>query len=59
MEHSFLDLAGSAEDMARSLRGLEAEYVFFAAYLQKDSEEANWEVNGRFIRTHQQIFVCS
>ncbi len=51
MEHHFLDLAGSAEDMAKRLEGVEAEYVFFAAYLQKDSEQANWEVNGRFSRT--------
>ncbi|KAK4233580.1 nad dependent epimerase dehydratase family protein [Achaetomium macrosporum] len=50
VEHSFLDLAGSAEDMARALRGIEAEYVFFAAYLQKDSDQANWEVNGDMLQ---------
>ncbi len=32
--------------MAKQLHGIEAEYVFFAAYLQKDSEQANWDVNG-------------
>ena len=41
--------------MAKSLEGVEAEYVFFAAYLQKDSEQANWEVNGSFARTDHQV----
>ncbi len=41
--------------MAKSLEGVEAEYVFFAAYLQKDSEQANWEVNGRITRTEEYI----
>ena len=32
--------------MAEDLTGIEAEVVFFSAYLQKASEEENWEVNG-------------
>jgi len=34
--------------MVKQLQGVEAEYVFFAAYLQKDSEDDNVKVNGRF-----------
>jgi hypothetical protein len=45
--HDHLDLTSSAEDMAKQLEGVEAEYVFFAAYLQKDTEQENWEVNGK------------
>ena len=32
--------------MAKQLQGIEAEYVFFAAYLQRDSDQENWDVNG-------------
>lgn len=32
--------------MAKDLKGVEGEYVFFAAYMQQDSEEGNWRVNG-------------
>lgn len=32
--------------MAKDLDGVEAEYIFFAAYLQKDTEKENWQVNG-------------
>ena len=32
--------------MAEQLKGVEAEYIFFAAYLAKDSEEELWDVNG-------------
>jgi NAD(P)-dependent dehydrogenase (short-subunit alcohol dehydrogenase family) len=45
--HNHIDLTSSAEDMAKDLKDVEAEYVFFSAYLQKDSEQDNWEVNGK------------
>lgn len=32
--------------MAKQLEGVEAEHLFFAAYLQKDSDEESWNVNG-------------
>ncbi|KAL2015073.1 hypothetical protein VTK56DRAFT_6408 [Thermocarpiscus australiensis] len=44
--HSHIDLLTSADGMAKELQGVHAEYVFFAAYLQKDTEEENWKVNG-------------
>lgn len=44
--HSHVDLLDSAEDMARNLHGIEGEYVFFAAYLQQQSEDKEWEING-------------
>ncbi|KAM7201972.1 Iridoid synthase [Naviculisporaceae sp. PSN 640] len=46
VEHNYIDLTSSAEEMAKTLQGVEAEYIFFAAYLQKDSEQENWDVNG-------------
>ncbi|EFQ25650.1 NAD dependent epimerase/dehydratase [Colletotrichum graminicola] len=36
--------------IAKDLQGVEAEYVFFAAYLQKDSEKENWDANGDMLR---------
>ncbi|EAQ89484.1 hypothetical protein CHGG_06103 [Chaetomium globosum CBS 148.51] len=44
--HKHIDLLSSADQMAKDLQGVEAEYIFFAAYLQKDTEQENWEVNG-------------
>lgn len=44
--HGFIDLQASAEEMSKQLKGVEGEYVFFAAYLQRDSEQDNWDVNG-------------
>ncbi|KAK3168053.1 hypothetical protein OEA41_004499 [Lepraria neglecta] len=36
--------------MAKQLQGVEAEYLFFAAYLQKDSEQENWDANGAMLK---------
>ena len=47
--HSHVDLTADVGDMAKALQGVEAEYVFFAAYLQKDTEQGNWDVNGKFL----------
>ena len=44
--HNYIDLQSSAEDMAKDLKDAKCDYVFFAAYLQKDSEQENWDVNG-------------
>ncbi|KAK4039732.1 NAD(P)-binding domain protein [Parachaetomium inaequale] len=44
--HKHIDLLSSADQMATDLQGVEAEYIFFVAYLQKDTEEENWQVNG-------------
>ncbi|KAI9724977.1 MAG: hypothetical protein M1812_000253 [Candelaria pacifica] len=50
VQHTSIDLTSSARDMAEQLAGVEAEYVFFAAYLQKDTEQENWDVNGAMLR---------
>ena len=36
--------------MAKQLKGVEAEYIFFAAYLQKNSDKENWDVNGDMLQ---------
>lgn len=46
VEHRHIDLTSDAKEMAKELEGVEAEYVFFAAYLQQDSEQGSWNVNG-------------
>ncbi|KAL8652498.1 MAG: hypothetical protein Q9226_004250 [Calogaya cf. arnoldii] len=45
VKHDTIDLTGDAKAMAKQLQGVKADYVFFAAYLQKDSEQENWDVN--------------
>ena len=50
VKHDFIDLTADAEGMAKQLQGVEADYIFFAAYLQKDTEEKNWDVNGDMLQ---------
>jgi hypothetical protein len=46
VKHTHIDLTGKAVEIAKELQGIHAEYLFFAAYLQKDTEQENWDVNG-------------
>lgn len=50
VKHDTIDLTGDAKAMAKQLEGVEAEYVFFAAYLEKGSEQENWDVNGAMLK---------
>jgi nucleoside-diphosphate-sugar epimerase len=45
IQHSTLDLMSSASDMAKQLKGIEAEYIFFCAYIAKGSEQGNVDAN--------------
>ena len=38
----------------KQLQGIEAEYVFFAAYLQKDTDQENWDVNSAILQNFLQ-----
>ncbi len=49
--HDTIDLTGDAKEIAKQLKDVEAEYVFFATYLQKDSEQESWDVNGAMLKT--------
>ena len=50
IRHATLDLQSSAKDMAKDLSGIEADYVFFCAYLAKDDESEASEVNGAMLK---------
>ena len=50
VKHDNIDLTRSAQEMAKQLQGVQAEYLFFAAYLQKDSEHENSDVNGATLK---------
>ncbi|KAL2105781.1 hypothetical protein VUR80DRAFT_7772 [Thermomyces stellatus] len=50
VKHTFVDLLGSADSIAKDLQGLEAEYVFFSAYVEKATEQENWDVNGDMLQ---------
>ncbi|KAL0933759.1 nad dependent epimerase dehydratase family protein [Colletotrichum truncatum] len=43
---SHIDLCASTQEMAQEMKGIEAEYIFFAAYLEQSSEAENSKVNG-------------
>jgi len=49
VKHDHIDLTSSAQNMAKDLKGVEAEYVFFAAYLAKDDEGEAADVNGAML----------
>lgn len=44
-----LDLQASAQEQAKELGDIKPEYIFFAAYLAKDSEEEATKVNGAML----------
>ena len=57
--HTFINLQAPAEEMAKELKDVVAEYVFIGAYLQKDDEEENLKANGKLSaepRTMQEIY---
>lgn len=45
VKHQHIDLTSSAEDMAKELKHVDAEIIFFAAYLAQDKEEEATRVN--------------
>ncbi|PGH13851.1 hypothetical protein AJ79_03419 [Helicocarpus griseus UAMH5409] len=49
VQHVHLDLQDSAEEMAKSLSGISAEYVYFCAYLAKPDEGEAARVNGALL----------
>ncbi|KAF1977053.1 NAD(P)-binding protein [Bimuria novae-zelandiae CBS 107.79] len=55
--HSHIDLTSSADGMAADLAKVRGEYVFFAAYLQKDSEQENWDVNGAMLSNFLEVLT--
>lgn len=49
--HNHVDLTASAKQMANDLEHVQGEYVFFTAYLQKDTEQENFDVNGDMLES--------
>ena len=50
-------LPARADDIAKSLQGVNTDYVFFAAYLEKPEEQQNWEVNGDMLQAFLDALV--
>lgn len=46
VKHQHIDFTTSAEDMAKELKNVEAEIIFFTAYLAQDAEDKATKVNG-------------
>lgn len=57
--HHHVDLQSAASDMASSLQNVRGEYIFFAAYLQKDNEQENWDVNGAMLSNFLSALVTT
>ena len=49
IQHATLDLQASAEEMAKSLSGVAADYIYFCAYLAKPDEGEAARVNGALL----------
>ncbi len=49
--HSTLDLQADAESLAKQLDGIEADYIFFAAFLAAGSEYDDVKVNGSMLQS--------
>lgn len=50
VKHTHIDLTSSADDIAQQLSDVQADYLFFAAYLAADSEEELVKLNGPMLR---------
>ncbi|THY47790.1 NAD dependent epimerase/dehydratase family protein [Aureobasidium pullulans] len=50
VKHSHLDLQADPQEMAKELQNINAEYVFFTAYLAKDDEDEATKVNGDMLQ---------
>ncbi|KAJ4351000.1 hypothetical protein N0V95_004234 [Ascochyta clinopodiicola] len=55
--HHHIDLLSSPDDMAKDLRDVRGSHVFFAAYIQKETEQENWDVNGAILSNFLQALV--
>ena len=49
VKHSHIDLISSADEMAKDLKDISGNVVFFAGYMQEDTEQENWDVNGAML----------
>jgi nucleoside-diphosphate-sugar epimerase len=49
VQHNHIDLLSSADEMAKDLKDVTGNVVFFAGYMQKDTEQENWDVNGAML----------
>lgn len=48
--HNHIDLT-SADETTENLKNVRGEYVFFAAYLQKVTEQEDWDVNSAMLES--------
>ncbi|KAJ4384486.1 hypothetical protein N0V86_000085 [Didymella sp. IMI 355093] len=55
--HHHIDLLSSPDDMAHDLKNVQGNVVFFAGYIQKDTEQENWDVNGKMLSNFLEALV--
>ena len=55
--HHHIDLLSSPDEMAKDLKTVQGNVVFFAGYIQKDTEQENWDVNGAILSNFLQALV--
>ena len=55
--HHHIDLLSSPDEMANDLKTVQGSHVFFAAYIQKETEQENWDVNGAILSNFLEALV--
>lgn len=55
--HHHINLLSSPDEMAKDLKTVQGNVVFFAGYIQKDTEQENWDVNGTILSNFLQAIV--
>jgi hypothetical protein len=46
VEQVNIDLLSPVDELAKQIQGVDGDHLFFAAYLEKETEQENWDVNG-------------
>ncbi|KNG89802.1 NAD dependent epimerase/dehydratase family protein [Aspergillus nomiae NRRL 13137] len=59
IQHVSLDLQSSAQDMANSLHGISADYIFFCAYLAKEDPDELSRVNSTLLANFLKALAIS
>jgi aspartate-semialdehyde dehydrogenase len=61
VQHDTIDLLSSAQNISKQLKSqkVDGEFLFFAAYMAKSSEQENCDVNGisLFLTLIERIFI--
>lgn len=55
--HHHIDLLSSADEMANDINSVQGSVVFYAGYMEKATEQENWDTNGAMLSNFLQALV--